>query len=263
MEQKNYEYLCDSLTKLGFEGVLDKALKAALQLDRKEFDLRVQMTNGERDLNFVFKFERKEEGAFHFLNNVIASCKKENEPVLTHDFFLYRQQGYDMREMVNMLEGRSVQTEFRRDGRNVELWRRIDFTGKDERGNNLLRTTYINNNKFNLSLELNKLPVQGLNNEEKQMLLMALKKGDAVSVVVKQGNNKEKVNLAALPHLGIIGVFNAQGERISLQNNMLKVVGPEETNTLSESTKQMVNAVNNNKLGKEKELDKGAKVKVS
>jgi hypothetical protein len=262
MEQKNYEYLCGSLDKLGFAGVFEKALKAALQMEKKQFELKSQMSNGGRELNFVFKFEQREEGAFHFLNNVVATSKKADQPEVTHDFFLYRQQGYNLREMVNMLDGRSVHTEFRRDGRNVELWRRIDFSAKDERGNNLLRTTYVNSNKFNLNTELVKLPIQGLSAEDKQLLISSLKSGDMVSVVVKQGNNREKVDLVALPHLGVIGAYNAQGERISLQNNMMKVVMPDEQPALSESTRQMVNATAHDKE-QTKDQTPQAKVKVS
>lgn len=249
MEMKNYDYLCDSLTRLGFEGVFDKALKAAMQLAQKEFALSANIKKDDLATDFVFKFAQKEDGAFYFLNNVVASYTKGQQPPLTHDFFLYKQQGYDMRQMVNMLEGRSVHTEFHRDGRHVELWRRIDFTGKDERGNNLVRTTYVNNNKFNLKTELNKLPIQGMNAEDKQMLISALKNGDAATVVVKQGNNKENVNLVAMPHLGIIAALNMQGERVSLHNNMLKVVVSEQQPGLSDTTKQLVEGAKNNTQG--------------
>ncbi|MCK9403933.1 MAG: hypothetical protein M0Q26_11085 [Chitinophagaceae bacterium] len=240
MELKNYQYLTDSLTKLGFEGVFDKPLKAAMELGKPDFVLKANLEGKDEAMLFAFKFAQNG-GEYYFLNNVAATLTKKGQEPLTHDFFLYKQQGYNIQQMKNMLEGRSVYAEFRKDGRDVQLWRRIDFTAKDERDNNLVRTTYNNNNKFNLTEEVGKLPVQNMNAAEKDALMQALKNGERAVVTLKQGANKERMFIEATPHLGTISVYNAEGQKVSLSNNQLKIVGDTtQGKNLPDTTKQII-----------------------
>lgn len=242
MELKNFQYLTDSLTKLGFEGIFDKPLKAAMELDKPNFTLKANMEGKEEAMLFAFKFAQNG-GEYYFLNNVQATLTKKEQEPLNHDFFLYKQQGYNIQQMKNMLEGRSVYAEFRIDGRDVQLWRRIDFTAKDERQNNLVRTTYNNNNKFNLAEAVGKLPVQNMNAVEKEALMHALKNGERAMVTLKQGANKERMFIEATPHLGTISVYNAEGVKVSLTNNQLKVVGDTtQGKNLPDITKQIINS---------------------
>lgn len=240
MELKNYQYLTDSLTKLGFEGVFDKPLKAAMELGKPDFVLKANLEGKDEAMLFAFKFAQNG-GEYYFLNNVQASLTKKGQEPLTHDFFLYKQQGYNIQQMKNMLEGRSVYAEFRKDGRDVQLWRRVDFTAKDERDNNLVRTTYNNNNKFNLIEEVSKLPVQNMNATEKEALLQALKNGERAVVTLKQGANRERTFIEATPHLGTISVYNMEGQKVSLANNQLRVVGDAtQGKNLPDTTKQII-----------------------
>lgn len=251
MELKNFTYLTDALTKLGFEGIFDKPLKTGMELGKPEFVLSANLNRKEESLVFTFKFAQNG-GDFYFLNNVLATLVKKGQEPVTHDFFLYKQQGYNIEQMKNLLEGRSVYNEFRKDGRNVELWRRIDFTAKDERGNNVVRTTYNNNNKFNLEAELNKLPVQNMNAAEKDMVLAALKNGERTAVTLRQGANRERMFIEATPHLGTISVYNVTGEKVTIANNQLKVVGETgKEEGLTETTKLIVGAQQQQTAGEE------------
>jgi hypothetical protein len=257
MEQKNYQYLTDSLTKLGFGDIFNKPLKAAMELGKKEFVLKANLEGKDENMLFVFKFAQNG-GDYYFLNNIQAALNRKDGVSAVHDFFLYKQQGYDLQQMKNLLEGRSVYTEFRKDGRTVELWRRIDFTAKDERGNNLVRPTYNNNGQFNIAEKVNELPVQGMNAAEKQALIAALKNGERVTVTLKQGANKEKMFIEATPHLGTISVFNLEGQKVSLSNNQLKVVSDTtQAKPLPDTTRQILNSQAQQSEGQQQNQQRG------
>ncbi len=94
MELKNFTYLTDSLTKLGFEGVFDKPLKAAMELGQPEFVLKADLAGKDEAMLFAFKFAQNG-GEYYFLNNVVTTLTKKDMEPLTHDFFLYKQQVFE------------------------------------------------------------------------------------------------------------------------------------------------------------------------
>jgi len=236
---KNYLFLTNSLARLGFEGVFDQPLKTAMKLGRENIALQADLPNKDEHMLFTPKFS-KNGGDYYFLNSVEVTLSKKDLNPITHDFFLYQQKGYDIRQMKNMLEGRSVYSTYRDSGRQVELYRRIDFTAKDERSNNMVRSTYVDKQRYNLEALLSKMPVQGMTNEEKFAVIDALRNGDRVGVTVKQGNNRERVFMEATPHIGTITVFNAQGDKINISQNQLRLVGESQANALPDTTKKLI-----------------------
>jgi hypothetical protein len=237
---KNYLFLTNSLARLGFEGLFDQPLKTAMKLGLDHIGgLQAELQGKDEKMFFTPKFSRNG-GDFYFLNSIETTLIKAGQHPITHDFFLYQQKGYDIRQMKNMLEGRSVYSSYRDDGRQVELYRRIDFSAKDERGNNMVRSTYVDKQRFNLEALLSKLPVQGMTHEEKFAILDGLRNGDRVGVTMRQGTNRERLFLEASPHIGTITVFNAAGEKVNVSLNQLRLVGDGQTNTLPDTTKKLI-----------------------
>ncbi|MDB5209556.1 MAG: hypothetical protein JWQ30_383 [Sediminibacterium sp.] len=271
--EKNYDYLVNAFDKLGFGGVFEQPMKAAMLLGKPEFEIGATLDFGKSEkMGFDFKLNTVDAGDYYFMNNVKTVLSRENKPDIVHDFFLYKQQGYDIMQMKNMLEGRSVCTEFRKDGREVELWRRIDFTAQDERGNNLVRSTYAKDARFNLNIELGKLPMVNMTAADKEAILTGLKNGDRVAVTLKNGSNWESSFLEAMPHLGGIGILNAKGEKVGMSNSQLRIIAkhvgekPElngTTHQLNDTTNKLVEAGQNNTQGKEKDQTKQQSRKVS
>ncbi len=239
MEQQNYDYLVNSFARLGFDGVFDDLLKTAMQLGKPNIELKAMDSGHDWKMNFAFQLSKKEGGEYYFLNNVKTTLNREGQPSKEHDFLLYNQQGYSIRQMKKMLEGKSVHTQYRRENRDVELWRRIDFTAKDERGNNVVRTTYVDNSKFNLTAEINKLPVQ-MSAADKQTMEMALKNGESVTAIIRNGQNRDRVTIEATPHLNKLSLYDEKGEKYS-PGSTLKAVKDETTEKLSPTTIDLAN----------------------
>ncbi|MES2329685.1 MAG: hypothetical protein V4539_08790 [Bacteroidota bacterium] len=242
MHQDNYIYLLDRFTQLGFDGTFEKVLKAEMVLNIPEFALSAEtnVPEGKLVLDFNLAQSKKETQHpkdYYFLNSVKATLSQEGQPEKVHTFLLYKQQGYHHDKMMNFMAGRSVHEQFRKDGRNVEVWRRIDFNSLDQYKNTIMRPTY---KEFDIAKELNKLPFNKADTKEKEIMLKALKNGDKVSVELRQGSNIEKMSLVAMPHLGVINIYDTKGEKVSIANNQLRVIGKEEKPELSQTTKDLV-----------------------
>ena len=259
MHQDNYVYLQDRFTALGFDGVFDQVLKAAMTLGSKQFELSAKTDMPEGTLVFTFDLshaqkENNHPKEYYFLNSVNAALTKEGQETLEHKFLLYKQQGFHHDQMKNFMAGRSVFETFQKNGRTVEVWRRIDFKAKDQYDNTQMRPTYPD--RFNLERELAKLPFNKNDPKERATIIARLKDGDKVMADIKQGSNIERVSLIAIPHLGVINMLNAQGEKVAINNNNLKVIGKDDKPQISETTENILNAKDKNKE-KDKEQSQG------
>jgi hypothetical protein len=250
MHQDNYVYLQDKLTALGFDGVFDQVLKANMALGQKQFELKAQSEMPEGTLLFTFDLshaqkETQHPNEYYFLNSVLATLAKEGQETLQHKFMLFKQMGNHLDQMKNFMAGRSVFETFQKNGRTVEVWRRIDFKAKDQYENSLMRPTY--SDRFSLEKELNKLPFNKADVKERAVIIAKLKDGDLVKADIKQGSNVETVSLIAMPHLGVINMINGKGEKVSINNNNLKVIGKDDKPELSETTSKLIDSKDKNK----------------
>jgi len=244
MHPENYSFLQDRFTALGFDGTFDKLLKAEMTLGIPAFSVAAKDVTQDGNIMFEFnlaqsKNETSHPKDYYFLNSVKATLSKEGQENKVHTFMLYKQQGFHADKMKNLMTGRSVHEQFRKEGRNVEVWRRIDFGSLDQYQNTIMRPTYKN---FDIEKELSKLPFIKIDQKEREMLVKALKDGNDISVNLKQGSNIEKMSLIAMPHLGVIHVFNGQGDKVSIANNQLRVIGKEESQSIPETTQKMMEA---------------------
>lgn len=245
MVEQNYQYLIEALAKLGFSDVLNDELQRRMNIGTKQFEIKAQTSTNSEKVLYALKFEKKDDDLY-FLNTVKGSLTKENQQPVTHDFFLYKQKGYNVQEMKNMLEGRAVYKMFRREGQDVGRWTRIDFNVKDERGNNQVRSYYDNQTNFNLVAELSKLPVVNMSQEEKEGLIRSLRNGELANVTVRQNGNRERMYIEATPHMGALVLYNTNMEKVSLNNNRIQVLKEEKAEQkLPDTTKRIIEAQEN------------------
>jgi hypothetical protein len=269
MNQKNYQYLTESLAKLGFGEALNAALKTKMELGFEDFELKAKTQYGTDQIQYALKFEKgknETEGEkFYFLNQVKATLSKQNEQPLEQEFKLYRQKGYDTKEMYNLLEKRPVYKVFRKEGENVGRWVKLDFTTRDENGNALARPYYDNVTNFNLVREVGKLNLTFANQQEKEDLLRDLRSGDQVSVTIRQNGRNEKSFIGVAPQIGGLILYNSEMKEIRRTNShnielvtddkgikadkgAQKLTSQESDETLPNTTKSLMEKVNNTEI---------------
>jgi len=237
MVEKNYQFLSEALSQLGFGDNLNDALRTKMTLGMPEYAL---------------KFGKKEDGDFYFLNAYHAKLTKENGEVLSQNFPLFQQRGYSAEETYNLLSGRAVYNSFRKEGETISRWSRLDFSTQNDKGNFPIKSYYDNKSNFNLVKELSKLPLISNTQEEKEALIRGLQKGNLEPVVVKQQGNRERMFIEATPQHQKVTVYNASMEKVNLVNNKMQVVQDEKLDgKLPEMTKKVMEKVNNPSLQEE------------
>lgn len=243
MTEENYVFLTKALEKIGFERALNSMLLTEMKLGRPEFSFQMQKPGKDESMIFDINFKKSENVDRYYIKDIATKLSRTGEDDVEHRFQLYKSQGYDMREMKNMLEGRSVYAEFTKDDRFIQLWRQIDFLAKDENNNNVVRAFYNNENKFDLEAAIGKVPFsEKLSASDVDRLMNALKRGDKVPTVIRKNGNLESMFLIAAPDVRAVHILDKNGERVDISQNQLRIIGKDGKPLVSETTEQVVNA---------------------
>lgn len=262
MNQQNYEFLTDTLERHGLgHSVVYQALKTKMELGQDEFDLKgIKLTFGKDAMLFNPKFGKGEprdgEEGFYYLNKISATLIKESGETQTAEFGLYKQRGFNINEMHNLLDGRPVYRKPRgEDGR----WAKVDFAVADDNGNLRVRNYYDNTTNFSLAKELGKLPIKWASPQEKEDDIRSLQSGERVSAVMRQDGKTEQVIIGVSPQLGGLTLYNAKMEVIKqTKTNAIEMVaemdpgtGQKQNGKLPEATKQLMDKINNPEVTQE------------
>ena len=228
-ESKNYEYLTSQiLPPLGFSGVLDDKLKqrmtTAANLQLKEINLSV--FSKKYKTQYDLKFDKsKEGGPYFFLNKIKATLsipgqKEGDYTSRSHTFTLYNQQGFNAKQIKNLLRGGAVRELRKNKNQKLARWRRLDLTQKNEQDNFVEKKPYY---ESDLNVDyvrlLSDLPVHG-SAEDKEKLLRDIFDGELVKAYATVGKERQEVYLEATPHLGDkLTVYNQHMKKIHISTS--------------------------------------------
>ncbi|KQR91445.1 hypothetical protein ASG01_13805 [Chryseobacterium sp. Leaf180] len=117
-EQKQFDqvqYLKDQLKYLGFgeNEKLHKDLEHGINAVEKQFEIKTSSDKAlaGNQIDFILKFNKSESGGV-FFNMYNAKLKNEKGEEISHNFQISREHNFTAKEAVNLLEGRTVKTEF-------------------------------------------------------------------------------------------------------------------------------------------------------
>ena len=133
IESAQLDYLKNQLKYLGFgeSNKLHQDLEKGINSNEKTFKIQTQSDRAMQgnEVNFTLNFNKSEKGGV-FLNSFNATLKNEIGEEKTHNFGVNH---FTAKEAVNLLEGRSVKTEFKE---NEPVFVKLNFAEeKNEYGN--------------------------------------------------------------------------------------------------------------------------------
>ena len=144
------DYLKNQLKYLGFgeDEKLHKDLEKGIKSKKQQFEIKTisDKTLPENKADFILKFNKTESGGI-FLNSYNATLHKGKEEKISHNFPVNRENTFTAKEAVNLLEGRSVKTEFLnpKSEQNETAFVKINFEEpKTEKGNYKFQSFYQN-----------------------------------------------------------------------------------------------------------------------
>jgi len=251
MFEENYSFLARSLGKLGFEDTLDGALRKKMEEGQPSFELKAKINHGKEDMIHELQFEKKKDSGYYFLQSQNVTLVKENKEEMKQRFPFFNQTGFNNDETYNLMKGRAVRNSIRKEGQEITRWTYLDLKApRNEKGNIVFRNPREADLNFNLAKAVNNLPLQSLNEKEKEDLLKGLQQGNIMDVAIRLNGRPEKVHVQADPVYNRVLVFNSQMEKINLSNNKIQVL-EEEKKELPDTTKKLMEKIEGPKPEKE------------
>ncbi len=195
--QKDFDqvqYLKDQLKYLGFgEGEqLHKDLEKGIAAKKQQFEIKTGSDKASpgNQVDFTLKFNKTERGGI-FLNAYRAKLTMENSGDRSHNFPVSRDNNFTAKEAINLLEGRSVKTEFLNPKTKEEATAFVQFDfgrPKTEKGNYYFQNFYENYGVDTAKI-VDKAELVFDKPEWKDNAIKSLEKGNIVKVKFKQDDS--------------------------------------------------------------------------
>ncbi|MGB3180481.1 MAG: hypothetical protein WBB45_03775 [Cyclobacteriaceae bacterium] len=207
MNIENYNKLTEQLKYSGFEEKLNEPLRKGMEANTKALILNLDLRINDDRIDFKVHIRKSDKEDRYYYNKFDAKVTKSESNIEGPEHTFYRNQRVSAKEAYNMLEGRSPFKEmFNKQGDKYQSWLQIDFSQKDEKGRHPVNQ-YHPNYGFNLSKELDKLPIKEISNPQlREKLEYSLRKGNRH--IVEHAQTGEPYQIEANPRFKGLNIYD-------------------------------------------------------
>ena len=213
IESAQLDYLKNQLKYLGFgeSNKLHQDLEKGINSNEKTFKIQTKSDRAMQgnEVNFTLNFNKSEKGGV-FLNSFNATLKNEIGEERTHNFGVNH---FTAKEAVNLLEGRSVKTEFKE---NEPVFVKLNFAEEKNEYGNFKFQTY---NQQAYGVDTAKIVEKsGLifdKPEHKDNTVKSLEKGNIVKVKFNLDNKITEGNAVLNPQYKTLNLYDKEMNRLN------------------------------------------------
>ena len=213
IESTQLDYLKNQLKYLGFgeSNKLHQDLEKGINSNEKTFKIQTQSDRAMQgnEVKFTLNFNKSEKGGV-FLNSFNATLKNEIGEERTHNFGVNH---FTAKEAVNLLEGRSVKTEFKE---NEPVFVKLNFAEEKNEYGNFKFQTY---NQQAYGVDTAKIVEKsGLifdKPEHKDNTVKSLEKGNIVKVKFNLDNKITEGNAVLNPQYKTLNLYDKEMNRLN------------------------------------------------
>jgi len=213
IESAQLDYLKNQLKYLGFgeSNKLHQDLEKGINSNEKTFKIQTQSDRAMQgnEVNFTLNFNKSEKGGV-FLNSFNATLKNEIGEEKTHNFGVNH---FTAKEAVNLLEGRSVKTEFKE---KEPVFVKLNFAEEKNEYGNFKFQTY---NQQAYGVDTAKIVEKsGLifdKPEHKDNTVKSLEKGNIVKVKFNLDNKITEGNAVLNPQYKTLNLYDKEMNRLN------------------------------------------------
>ena len=213
IESAQLDYLKNQLKYLGFgeSNKLHQDLEKGINSNEKTFKIQTQSDRAMQgnEVNFTLNFNKSEKGGV-FLNSFNATLKNEIGEERTHNFGVNH---FTAKEAVNLLEGRSVKTEFKE---NEPVFVKLNFAEEKNEYGNFKFQTY---NQQAYGVDTAKIVEKsGLifdKPEHKDNAVKSLEKGNIIKVKFNLDNKITEGNAVLNPQYKTLNLYDKEMNRLN------------------------------------------------
>jgi hypothetical protein len=261
MNEKNYEYLKDSLKYAGFNEGLAEALKEQMKAGAPNFHLSFDTEINKKAFSAVLSFRKSENTDMYFFNSYHATLTRSNGEMKDQAFYLNKGKGVTAKEAYNLLEGRAVYKELEnREGQKYHAWLQVDFDKRDKNNNHEIKQ-YHEAYGYDLKEALAKFPIRDIKETDlKDILLSSLQKGNLQAVALEREGGAVRMFVEANPQYKTVNLYDNELKRVAKEELQL-YTGKGQEKEVQQSQKQESNKEGKQKNGNVVEKPKPAKAK--
>lgn len=261
MNDKNYEYLKDSMKYMGFGDGLAEALKTMMKIGGADFQLAFNSEINKKAFSAVLSFRKSQNTDMYFFNGYHATLQRSNGELKDQAFYLNKGKGVTVKEAYNLLEGRAVYKELEnKEGEKYHAWLQIDF-GKRDKNNNHQMKQYHEKFGFDLKEALSKFPIRDMKEPDlKDILLSSLQKGNLQAVAFEKEGGAVRMFVEANPQYKTVNLYDSELKRLPKEELQL-YTGKAAEQGVKQTEKQETGKEAKQKIGIVVEKPKPAKVK--
>ena len=213
IESVQLDYLKNQLKYLGFgeSNKLHQDLEKGVNSNEKTFKIHTQSDRAMQgnEVNFTLNFNKSEKGGV-FLNSFNATLKNEIGEERTHNFGVNH---FTAKEAVNLLEGRSVKTEFKE---NEPVFVKLNFAEeKNEYGNFKFQTYNQQAYGVDTAKIVEKSGIIFDKPEHKDNTVKSLEKGNIVKVKFNLDNKITEGNAVLNPQYKTLNLYDKEMNRLN------------------------------------------------
>lgn len=254
MNEKNLDYLKNTLEFLGFGARLNQVLESAIRREMQDFKLGInnsytrpetksQPVPVKDQLRFELNFHRSD-GEMYYLNSYKVSLKRpEESEARERTFDLDRDHRMTAYQTYKLLSGLSFEKEIiprAKEGEQaagrpekIPVWFKLNLDITDAFGKHPLRTLYPEY-KFDLEATLDKYPWKDINKaENREAMLKSLRSGELVAAAITIGKKAVPVWIAANPQVRALDVYDKTMRQIREAD-----IFPKKDNELNQNSSQ-------------------------
>ena len=259
MNEKNFEYLRDSLKYTGFGDGLAEALKEQMKSGAPSFHLSFDAAINKKPFSAVLSFRKSDNSDMYFFNSYHAALQRSNGEVKDHVFYLNKGKGVTVKEAYNLLEGRAVYKELEnKEGQKYHAWLQIDF-GKRDKNNNHDMKQYHEQYGYDLKEALAKFPIRDMKEPDlRDILLSSLQKGNLQAAAFEKEGGFVRMFIEANPQYKSVNLYDSDLKRVP-KEQLQHDTGTGKENEISQESKQ--ENKNDKNLKNENAVDKPRPVK--
>ncbi|WP_461791482.1 hypothetical protein [Pedobacter sp.] len=240
MNENNLAFLKNKLEKMDFPvSVLDKLEKEINVKDQKsDVNIAHEMTRGNDVVKYDLQFRKSDTSDMYFFNNYKATLDTGNAATdKSQDFRIRNGNNIGADEAFNLVAGRAVQKSMvNGDGDNYLAWLKIDFSQKDNYGNNKVEQFH-DRYGYNLEKALDRFPIAELAKpEEKADLVASLKAGNSTAVTMVKDGKEAVLFIEANPRLRTINIKDEKGA--SVRRDQLEIKDTSKSKAVAENQGQ-------------------------
>jgi hypothetical protein len=211
MTEKNYEFLTETFEKLKMKDTFNEVLRKGMENGLPDISFgRAEMPydNAAKESLAITPKVIDQGKGFYVMKGYMATLSAEGKEPLSQFMDVFKKSGFNIDQAAELLRGGAVLNYVTKDDVTRGRYTQLDFQQTTDSGN--FRMKHTNENEFNISRILSKIPFEA-SEQDKKFMIKDLQNGKQIYANVRKEGRPERMMVMLNPSKGVINVTDKLG----------------------------------------------------